>query len=346
MVAYTGSATGMILKMLRSLIPLVIFLCLGVWLNQALAAEDTPFSRICDPQNGCIEWTIKSLRFDGEEGRICKTIADNRCHPCWREHGKKLCAPILGSATIHGVNVRAAEGKSSDIGTNSFNFTCTGDVSPEVTPLPSNVSYPLDKRMFEASFVPREKAVYYNLWWAACRNQNRKFDLEAPATSSSQRVVAAENRDAVPANPSLPEKASSGTKPPLSPGAKTNDKERKNYVFLYQQYMVLKMCEEKSNGEIRLDALRNRMKILDQNAREHGYDPDTLYEEAKSASINEMHKIVLSAISMLPMMGSSDKMQIVSMCRSLAEKQGQIIEATIGAQRSNGSSSETLKKDF
>lgn len=164
---------------------LLILLCLTCLPNRSIAAGDTPFSKICDSSNGCYVWGIKSIYFEGEEGRICKTISDTRCHPCWRSNGKKQCAPIVANVTIQGHNTQGNDGRANSLGTNSFYVTCTGDVGPNVTPQPSNESYPLDKRMFDAAFDPQEKAVYYNLWWAVCRNHPQKFGLAATGTPSS-----------------------------------------------------------------------------------------------------------------------------------------------------------------
>lgn len=171
---------------------LLILLCFLCSPNRSIAAGDTPFSKICDPANGCDVWTIKSMYFEGEEGRTCKTIADTRCHPCWRSNGKKQCAPIVANVTIQGHNIQEANGRTKNIGTNSFYVTCTGDVGPEVTPQPSNESYPLDKRMFDVSFNPQEKTVYYNLWWAVCRNHSQKFGLAETGTPPPAKTRQAE----------------------------------------------------------------------------------------------------------------------------------------------------------
>ena len=168
---------------------LLFLICLP---NRPLAAGDTPFSKICDPANGCYVWAIKSMYFEGEEGRTCKTIADTKCHPCWQSNGKRQCAPIVANVTIQGVNIREVNGRPKSLGTNSFYVTCTGDVGPKITPQPSNESYPLDKRMFDASFDPQEKAVYYNLWWAVCRNHPQKFGLTATATPPPAKARQAE----------------------------------------------------------------------------------------------------------------------------------------------------------
>lgn len=321
------------------------------------ASADAPlFARLCHPQNGCVEWTITKLHFEGEEGRICKTIADTRCHPCWNESGKRMCAPIVGNAAIRGIRVSQTGGRDEVAGRNAFYVRCTGEASPEVIPQSTNEPYSLDKRMFNASFSPPGMLVYYNLWWAVCRDQNQKYeeklffaDAATPQTKNAGASISGTAK--VTSEKKANSTVSAITPPSINKGNTSptgkNVKEKKQYYSLYQQYLTLKICEQKSNGEVRLDALRESMKKLDQMARGQGFDPDVLFEEAKEAPADEMQKILMATATMLPMLSGSERMQVILTCRRLAASQSHIIDEVVSAGSQSGSNPDDfMKKDF
>jgi hypothetical protein len=134
----------------------------------------------------------------------------------------------------------------------------------------------------------------------------------------------------------------------LSKADLTSDKKlRGSILFIYQQYLVLKACEAKSDGLINLDSTRDSLKKFDQSIRTRGYDPDVMFEQAKNVPFDESLKLLLLSVSMLPMAQGAEKAQILSVCQRLIESEAQIVNLAISTPDSEKKDFEKMgKKDF
>lgn len=310
---------------------LVLFAALTFGGGGASAETQAPFAKgPCDSKS-CDIWTIANLRFDGEEGRVCSDIRDERCHPCWAERGRKICAPILADVAISGSRL-AVDGRSLGPATHISYFVTCSDAEPSVTRQPSNIKYSLDKRMFNPSYMPTDYPVLYNLWWAVCRNERLKFASSNASPPAQSQVVPATQANG----------------PNRSKAATVSDKEKDAIIFIYQQYLVLKSCEANSNGVIALNATREALKRFDQSIRAKGYDPEALFAQAKEVPFNESLKILLlSVTTILPMAQDAEKAQILSVCQRMIESEAQAINLAVGSSTPDKKEIDKLgEKDF
>ncbi|UGX92891.1 hypothetical protein G6321_00045910 [Bradyrhizobium barranii subsp. barranii] len=146
-----------------------------------------------------------------------------------------------------------------------------------------------------------------------------------------------------PSNEAVQKKSSNASKPNLAPDSKIKE----TILFIYQQYLVLKICEAKGDGLINLNATRENLKKFDKSIRAKGYDPEAMFAQAKEVPFNEGLKILLVSVSMLPMSQGAEKAQLLSVCQRLIQNEAQSINlATNTLEPQDGSLEKAGEKDF
>ena len=148
--------------------------CTFLWLSYALGvfpatAAGLQYNVGClqPTPNGQTCWIaeLANKTFEGEEGNVCKTQADRRCFIVNVDVQWKMTRTGNG-----GVQQNATVQKS-------FSVICR-ESTPTVYENGRDVkSYSLDRKMLKPGFsVPNQSLIHhYDLWWAICKNETRKF---------------------------------------------------------------------------------------------------------------------------------------------------------------------------